>query len=235
MKVNLSYLIIIIVLQTLLSCNNKAEKNTVSFEASNERQEAQIKNLLSRKVSKLAHDTLSVAEMSTMQDGDILLRKGYGFASDFIAVFLEEKYVITHCGLVLRDSLNPDKIYILHTVSNSEHDGMILEPLEVFIQDSQLNSLALVRTKFSKNEIQAALQKAKEFLAAKIPFDMDFNDYDDKHYYCVEMVRNAFLPIVGKDILPKRAFKMNKEVTHMSNFFDESFFSTIFNHNMAQY
>lgn len=225
--------LLIVCISACTSPNNTREVEAST--ASSELHKTKVQNLLTGKVNKLKHDVLSAAEIANFEHGDIILRKGYGFASDFISVFLEEKYVVTHCGIVVIDSLDPSKINILHTVTSGDHDGMILEPLEVFIKDSQLNSLALVRTKFSKAEIEAAVNIALSFLEKKILFDMDFNDHDDSKYYCAEMIRNAFTPIVKADILPKRAFKMNKEVTHMSNFFDTTYFSVIFNHNIAQY
>jgi hypothetical protein len=175
------------------------------------------------------HDSLTTAEIAQLQHGDILLRRGYGMVSDFITTFLKEKYTVTHCGFVIRPNAT-DSIMILHTVTNDYSEGMLIEPLHDYIQNSQVPSLAAVRPKFSAQEKELAIAQAFDLLHRKIEFDMEFDDSDSSKLYCVEMVRNTYFRVVKKDILPKRISRLGIEVTQMDNFFEPKYFEVLFNH-----
>lgn len=179
--------------------------------------------------SNRPHDSLTPEEIAQLQHGDVLLRKGYGMVSDFITDFLKEKYTITHCGFVIRPTPD-DSIKILHTVANDYSKGMLIEPLEDYIANSQIPSLAAVRPKFSAAQKQRALDQAFDLLHRNVEFDMEFDDTDSSQLYCVEMVRNAYFRVVKKDILPRRIARMGIEVTQMSNFFEPKYFEVLFNH-----
>ena len=219
---------------SLGSCQPKvgtASSNNDNAALSLEQRNKTLEALSLKSSKKPIHDSLSSEEIALLEHGDIILRKGYGLISDLIAILLEEENTVTHCGFVIKDSLQPNKIKILHILSEGEHDGMLLEPLETFILDSQENSLAVVRANYPANIRAAVVNEALKFLAAKIPFDMAFDDSDSTAYYCSEMVRNAFMPVIGKDILPERVIRINKEGTTMKNFFNEENFTVVLNHN----
>jgi len=173
-------------------------------------------------------DSLSQAEINLLQDGDILLRKGYGTVSDYIADFLKEKYPVTHCGFIVNSkSSNPN---VLHTVSNDKINGMLTESLDAYSKQSQWATLVVVRLKSDSTKIQAVLAKANELLKQKIPFDMGFNDKNNETLYCLEMMRDVFLEVYKKDLISKRCIRQSIDVLSMDNFFDSTNFDIIINH-----
>lgn len=173
-------------------------------------------------------DSLTLEELNLLQDGDILLRKGFGSISEFIADFLAEKYAVTHCGLVLNSK--EDSIQILHTISNESINNVHIEPLQQYVKQSAKGSLVLVRLKCSLEKKKAILQAAKRLLKKKIPFDMGFNDLDDQSLYCIELLRDIFLEVFEQDLLPKRTHKNTIDVLSMDNFFNPLYFEVLFNH-----
>jgi len=173
-------------------------------------------------------DSLTVQELELFQEGDILLRKGFGSVSDFIADFLDETYPVTHCAFVI-NTQNKSK-QVLHTASNETINSIHVEPLEQYVRQSILGSLVLVRLNCSKEKKEQVLQKAYQLLAKKIPFDMGFNDRDDQALYCIELMRNIFLDIFNEDLLPKRSRKNTIDVLSMDNFLNSVHFEVIFNH-----
>lgn len=182
----------------------------------------------SGKKTAIPSDSLSHSEQTQLRDGDILLRKGYGNISDYIADFLQEEYAVTHCAFVLNSQSNHPKV--LHTVSSNKHNGMLIEPLAAYIKQSQQNSLIAIRLKASESEIEQVLKQAQQLVQQKIPFDMKFDDQNDQHLYCIEMMRNVFLAVFQEDWLPNRTNKNTIDVLSMNNFFDTTHFNPIFNH-----
>lgn len=174
-------------------------------------------------------DKLPKEELALLKEGDILLRKGYGAISDFIALYLDEKYTITHCGFVLLEGY--DEPHILHTASSDEVKGMYAEPISSFIQASQEKTLAAVRLKKGSPQQQLqVLNEAKRLLAKEVGFDMAFDDNDTTKMYCAEMMRYVFKEVYKEDLLDDRAQEYGLDVIHMSNFFNPERFEVIFNH-----
>ena len=68
--------------------------------------------------------SLSDEEVDLLQDGDIILRKGYGIVSENIAKYLDEEYVISHCGIVVKSQKG--NYFVIHSVSGRlpEDDGV---------------------------------------------------------------------------------------------------------------
>lgn len=56
-------------------------------------------------IPKSSHksDKLSSAEVAMLCNGDIILRKGFGFVSNKIVEILDETYSLSHCGIVVLD------------------------------------------------------------------------------------------------------------------------------------
>lgn len=173
-------------------------------------------------------DSLTVEELNLLQDGDILLRKGFGSISDFIADFLAEKYPVTHCAFVINTKSKSKQV--LHTASNEIANSLYIESLEQYVRQSALGSLVLVRLNCSTQKKQAVLQKAHQLLAKKIPFDMGFDDRDNQALYCIELMRDIFLEVFEEDLLAKRTSKNTIDVLSMDNFFNPLHFELIFNH-----
>lgn len=188
-----------------------------------------IRYLLFGSGKKAPHQSgfLSQEELKLLKEGDILLRRGNGAISDYIADFLKEKYPVTHCGFVVQKG---DSLAVLHTISTEQHNGMLIEPLSSYLLQSQAGTLVAVRLKTGEVHIRKAIELAKMLVAKKIPFDMGFDDKNPQTLYCLEMVRNVLKEVHHKDLLPKRKIQQGVDVLSMDNFFDTTYLEVVFNH-----
>jgi hypothetical protein len=182
----------------------------------------------SGKENTLNSDSLTQAEISLLKDGDILLRRGYGTISDFIAEFLSEEYPVTHCGFIIKSKRFESSV--LHTISNDKTNGMIIESLKDYSLQSQDGSLIAVRLKKEYCKPGEVLSIANQLLEQNIEFDMGFDDKSSSTLYCVEMMRNIFLEVYKKDLLSRRTNKQAIDVLSMDNFIDSTYFDIIINH-----
>jgi len=173
--------------------------------------------------------SLTRDELNKIQDGDIILRHGYGVVSDLIVAQLKEKYDLSHCAIICKDDTN---YTIIHSVSSSlsNVDGVQSQDLKSFVNESQLNSIVVIRYKPKINKDNSAIsRKAKYYLKKQIPFDNAFNINDSSEFYCTELLWKVILNEYGDDIL---AGKNNARKDHLrfDTFLDSTKFDIIINH-----
>ena len=145
--------------------------------------------------------SLTQAEENALQEGDIILRHGFGLISDAIAKYAKDPYSISHCGMVVKDSTG--NWAVIHTVSNSlaEIDGMQKDELKKFVRESQPNSIIVTRYRFQNEEQrQKAVAQAYYYLQKQIPFDNEFNSADSSKFFCTELIWNVFYHGIGIDL-----------------------------------
>jgi hypothetical protein len=171
--------------------------------------------------------TLSESELNLLNEGDFLLRKGYGWISDRIADLLNEEVRITHCGLILTKGYAEP--HVLHSISNDKINGVFVEPLRSFLKESQQGSLIAVRIKESGNKTEEMVFESKRILAKKIPFDLAFNDADTSSFYCAELFGYVFKNIWQRDLLPEKFNLFGMKAIRMRNFLNPSEFEVLFN------
>jgi|DewCreStandDraft_4_1066084.scaffolds.fasta_scaffold39782_1 hypothetical protein len=184
----------------------------------------------SNKQQKKSAYNLNVEEIKLIEDGDIILRHGYGTISDIIAKTLNEKYDISHCAVLVKDTKN---INVIHTVSQtlSDFDGLQQQTLSRFIADSKPNSIIIVRYKGNKNQIIS--EKAKYYLALKVPFDHDFDINDTSKFYCNEFVLKLIKDVYNKDLLDNTCKSVDNKSQYKFNvFWDTTNFKIILNHHL---
>lgn len=179
---------------------------------------------------KFSAYTLSQEEYSQLRDGDIILRHGYGLVSDLIVETLKEKYDISHCAIIVKDG---NDFKVIHTVSQtiSDFDGVQEQPLKPFINQSHRNSIIVVRFKWPEENAGARISaKAQHYLDARIPFDNSFNIYDDKEFYCSELIWRIIQEEFGVNIFPDMS-ENTKKYLDFANFYNPEFFDIIINHH----
>lgn len=145
---------------------------------------------------KIIDNNASLAEFQNLvQDGDIVFKLGYGQVSRIIQEKLGEKIPISHCGIV-HHKTSP---YIIHTISGTiaKDDGVQTISLEDFHKDSKPNSLFILRSKDTTSRKMISL-KAEEYLEKRIPFDHDFDRFDNNKMYCSELVEEVLKTTLGR-------------------------------------
>ena len=176
----------------------------------------------------LSSDVLTPAEQHQLQVGDVLLRKGFGGYSAYIAAVLEEAHPVTHCGWVV--PAETGSWAILHAASTDQQSGIYTEPLDDYLRQSQAGSLVLVRPRCTPAQLKVALAYAQQKMTEGIPFDAAFDDHDASALYCAELVRDALRHATGEDWLPRRCHRPPRDVLRLDNFFDPQRFEVVWNH-----
>lgn len=172
-------------------------------------------------------DSLSKTEYELLQTGDVLLRRGYGWISDYIVAALKEPYALTHCGLIVPQD---DGLGVLHTASSEQHDGIVIEPLSTYVQQSQVHSLVACRPRYTPIQRRQVLELAQIYLQQAPPFDYSFDDQDAQALYCVELLRDLFLIVCQQDYLPLHYQRGKLSLLGFQSFFDPNNFTILFNH-----
>ncbi len=183
--------------------------------------------------------TLTKSEIDSLNDGDIILRHGYGLVSDGIVETLNSDINISHCAILTKDTNN--QFIVIHSVSQSlsEYDGVQTQDLKTFIKDSKENSVIVVRYRFKPGEDTSIIgKKAKYYLSKRVPFDMDFDLKDSSKIYCAELLWKIFKENYNYDCFDTEHPDLHDKNYHLTfhPFLDPKHFRVIINHhNRKQY
>ena len=160
-------------------------------------------------------------------NGDIILRKGFGFVSNKIVEILNEPYSLSHCGIVVLDDGAP---YVIHSVSStlSDYDGVQRSSLNSFFADSKPCSIVVVRYLGAETDGGTLITtEAKRYLQDKVPFDNSFDLADNTKMYCTELVWKILLDKYSCDIYPDQS---SHTALGFAPFVDTTRFKVIINH-----
>ena len=167
-------------------------------------------------------------QLARIQEGDIILRRGFGYFSNIIANRLNDTpFDVTHAGILVKQN---GKWAVIHSLSSdvSQIDGIQIQNLDIFLTYSHPNKIIVTRFKTKLNDVQKNIANlARYHLAKKIPFD-DVGDYDDStKMYCTELI----LHILDKDLrllkIPKEKESRNKMLFTMKNMYDTNYFTFV--------
>lgn len=132
---------------------------------------------------------LTEAEMAQLEEGDFILRRGFGFFSDYISENLNQGTIdVTHAGILVR---REGKFYVIHSLSSdvTDIDGVQMQPLDDFLQYSAPGKIIVTRTKNTDAITGAKVARlAQSYLERHIPFDHNGKFDDDNELFCTELV-----------------------------------------------
>ena len=173
---------------------------------------------------------LSSSQLNQIKEGDIILRRGYGFFSDMIAERLNQKpFDVTHSGIIVKEN---GKWFVIHSLSSdvSNIDGVQKQALDDFLMHSQPNRLLITRFKsnsYKTNDEIAGL--AKYHQNKGVPFDLIGNYEDSSSMYCTEFI----LHILDQDLklfkIPNENAGREKFLKTMKGMYDTNYFKIIVN------
>lgn len=140
------------------------------------------------------------------QNGDLILRRGKGFVSQFIVEQLKDSTNLSHIGVLVKDN---DSLKIIHCIGNefSNIEGIQICSLDEFLSDCYSDGLLVVRSNLCKGSQISSL--AKEYLLMSLPFDRKFDFSDATAFSCLELPYNIFkrLDINYQDMVTFRPFQ----------------------------
>lgn len=180
--------------------------------------------------NKSTYSRISSTEIAKIQEGDFILRRGFGYFSNMIATRLNQApFDVTHAGILIIDN---GKWAVIHSLSSdvSKIDGIQIQYLDEFLKYSQPNKIVITRFKSpntSTNFQIAAL--AKYHLKKNIPFD-NLGDYEDStSMYCTELI----LHILNKDLkvleIDKTKLDKHDFLFTMKKMYDTNYFKLVLN------
>ncbi|HLU51258.1 MAG TPA: YiiX/YebB-like N1pC/P60 family cysteine hydrolase [Flavobacteriaceae bacterium] len=178
-----------------------------------------------REVTRLSREDLSL-----LQEGDFILRRGFGFFSDMIARQLNDSYIdVTHAGILVKKD---NRWHVIHSLSSdvTPEDGMQIQDLNTFLHYSRPGKIIITRAKNATLEDNLMIvERAYHYLDRQIPFDHKGNFEEDDKLYCSELIWR----ILEKDLhllaLPQEAEPRQKLFYSMTGLYDEEYFDIIIN------
>ena len=186
----------------------------------------------------LLNYTLTPEEITLLQEGDILLRHGYGYVSNMIVKTLDEAIPVSHVGLLtLNDEGN---FMVIHSVSQSvsDADGVQIQELKSFVRDSQPYTLIVVRYKKLTEDPHAGTlitSQALNYLEQKVPFDYSFDFQDTERFFCTEFIARVIVDVFDDEIFSEEVLQNLPALDRLKFqfFFDEDRFDIVLNHHNA--
>lgn len=169
----------------IVSCKNKkTETQTAKIE----------KTVLLSKNTPLAN-----CDFSKLENGDILLKCGFGMISKQISSSLQEEAPLSHCAIFVKEK---DSTYIIHSVAGeiADKDGVQTITLNNFIKDTKEGSFFVLRLKSDKASRDKIVMAAKKVLADSVKFDYDLNLKDTTRMYCAELLKHSLERATSKNI-----------------------------------
>jgi hypothetical protein len=168
---------------------------------------------------------LSPTEISQIQEGDFILRRGFGFFSDYISKELNDNHIdVTHAGIITKRN---DSLFVIHSLSSdvTDIDGLQIQPLATFLKYSYPKKIIVTRLKNATQETGLKITSlAKIYLNRRIPFDHKGNYDDDSELFCTEMIWK----ILEKDLkcvkIPTETEARKKFFYSMSPMYDTNYF-----------
>lgn len=168
---------------------------------------------------------LSPVEISQIQEGDFILRRGFGFFSDYISTELNDSIIdVTHAGILTKRN---DSLFVIHSLSSdvTAIDGLQIQPLSTFLKYSYPKKIVITRLKNADPATGLKITSlAKNYLNKHIPFDHQGNYDDESELFCTEMIWN----ILAKDLkcveIPTEAEARKKFFYSMKPMYDTTYF-----------
>lgn len=177
-------------------------------------------------------DRLSNDEIAMLQDGDIIIRKGFGYVSNKIADILNEPYNVSHCGVIYRPTPIAMPV-VIHSVSStlSDIDGVQRCNIQKFAHESEANSIIVVRYKdTAQHSAKIIATEAQRLLLRNLPFDNSFDLTDSSKIYCTELVWKILNDKFGHDLYPNKSSLSTMGFAPLT---DTAYFDIVISHNNA--
>lgn len=173
---------------------------------------------------------LSNSEISKIHEGDFILRRGFGYFSDYIASSLNDGVTdVTHAGIIVKRG---NVFYVIHSLSSdvSDIDGMQIQPLTEFLKYSAPGKIIITRAGNSDAEFgKKVAQQAEIYLAKKIPFDHNGDIDNSSKLFCTELIWQILEKDLAFSNLPTEVTERKKFFHSMTPMYSTNYFDIVVN------
>lgn len=173
---------------------------------------------------------LTDADLANIQEGDIILRKGYGMVSNWVSQHLNSgRYDISHSGLLTHRN---DRWWVIHTLSSevSEKDGMQVETLDAFLRRSVPGKVIISRLKdISDVQAEMVVKRAVFYLQQQTPFDHAGVIDDTGALFCTELIWTILAVDLTLAPLPAMEDERKRLLYNMASLYDTNRFELVVN------
>ncbi len=174
-------------------------------------------------------ERLNKEAIDKLEDGDIILRKGFGYMSHMVSQkFNDGTFDISHCAILKKDG---DQWVVIQSLSSdvSDFNGVQLQTLSEFLKQSKPNSLVVVRPKAFKNDRILLSDHALKLVDDRIPFDRYGNYEDTSELYCSELIWYILFDKLNLFEPPQTKEEIKDVYFNMSSFTDKERFDIVIN------
>ena len=183
---------------------------------------------------QVAHNSsiirLTPEQLALLEEGDIILRRGYGFFSDIISQKLNDSiFDVTHSAILYREN---NKWRVIHSLSSdvSPIDGMQSQSLNDFLRHSMPEKLLVVRPKkITPEQGKEIVSRAKYYLSLKIPFDHIGTIDEPSKLDCSELIYQILDHDLHLVSFPTEYKKRKEAFYTMRTLYDPQYFEIIIN------
>jgi hypothetical protein len=133
------------------------------------------------------------------KNGDLVVRSGQEFSSQFIKQFNRHDKTYSHSGIVFYENGYP---FVYHIVTGDESpDGtMRRDSLSRFCNPRKNFGFAIYRYDLNEPETRNFQEEVKGWYKKKVRFDSSFNMKTDDRMYCSEMIKKSLAAATGNRI-----------------------------------
>ncbi len=147
----------------------------------------------SSSIDTYSYDNQLEIDISLLENGDIIFRKGRSFVSQMV-LQIDSRSPFSHVGIIMK---NEDSVFVIHSVPDEDDDGIDkvkIDDLKTFLLFDRASAISVYR--LNNENVQSikniAVNYAKEKAIAGIPFDGGFDLSNDERLYCTELIWKAF-------------------------------------------
>lgn len=173
---------------------------------------------------------LSTIELAKIHEGDFILRRGFGFFSDYISTTLNQGVIdVTHAGIIVK---RDGKWCVIHSLSSdvTNVDGVQIQQLDTFLYYSAPNKIIITRAKNADVAIgERIAQLAESYLQKHIPFDHSGTIDDDTELFCTELIWKILEKDLRYSTIPTEPKARKKFFYTMTPMYNTDYFDIIIN------
>ncbi|MDY6121832.1 MAG: YiiX/YebB-like N1pC/P60 family cysteine hydrolase [Porphyromonas sp.] len=151
------------------------------------------------KESALDGRRLSLPDSLWLRNGDLIFRMGEAWFSHYFRDIASDEKQYSHVGLIEIDYNGKTLVYHCEDYAAAGHQGVCVEPIDSFMMTSSAVGIYRFHN-LSEGDCGRIVQRAKNYLRQRVPFDYKFDSESDEQLYCTEFVVNCLreAPVIGQ-------------------------------------